>query len=712
MSNYQIKESESFNLNQKIKRINTSPTKEEPSFRKLNIQNLKSNINKPNLHLNFFSNLLSEKKPKYKGRNYKGALSIGLSNIFSKISRDKPIGIFNTNSSSNSLTITNNNSSRPHSHSFHHKTNNSPIFWDLKRNKTYRQGTVNTFISTSETDMQKDYSFENISGDKNMRKVYKTQLSKISENPKNKTVYNEKNNNDLTIISYNSINNTLKNNSSNNNNFNINLNINDIQYKKKLYSPITKNIKNSLFNNNVLLNRSMKNRLLTENLSRNLTKKLTNYNTYLNKESNISDNSPSDTPFDIKKIRLKEVCKKLIEKNKAKQIEIKNKKYKFLSKFNFYDSNKFRLNTLKTNIIRNHVTNLKEIIKKKLKEKNFILEEKKKTLMQYKNKILISLKVEKRELLVIKYVIKLFKKIKKKYTNIINFNYALELSEKYFHLTLNPKNISLRLEKDLSSKLIDNFTLNGNHKRSSAYYHLIIKSDTFLQRSFGKKLSEPININIITITKKSLKFINRFLIIDYHSAILKFCNKIENKVNIIKKLFKSQKSSKKKTYFKKKTMKNKNEVKNYDRPIFSKNFYFRKDFKQTMISKKKTEMTPISTISLSQEMRKNNIYLFTDSLINNKEHTLLRTIEIKSILESKLQDELEKLIYSIKDLNFPLFKKIFEQYTVSPNLHDQKGNTLLSLAVQSNCFQIVNFLLHSGADPNLSNVTIILYNIF
>ena len=712
MSNYQIKESESFNLNQKIKRINTSPTKEEPSFRKLNIQNLKSNINKPNLHLNFFSNLLSEKKPKYKGRNYKGALSIGLSNIFSKISRDKPIGIFNTNSSSNSLTITNNNSSRPHSHSFHHKTNNSPIFWDLKRNKTYRQGTVNTFISTSETDMQKDYSFENISGDKNMRKVYKTQLSKISENPKNKTVYNEKNNTDLTIISYNSINNTLKNNSSNNNNFNINLNINDVQYKKKLYSPITKNIKNSLFNNNVLLNRSMKNRLLTENLSRNLTKKLTNYNTYLNKESNISDNSPSDTPFDIKKIRLKEVCKKLIEKNKAKQIEIKNKKYKFLSKFNFYDSNKFRLNTLKTNIIRNHVTNLKEIIKKKLKEKNFILEEKKKTLMQYKNKILISLKVEKRELLVIKYVIKLFKKIKKKYTNIINFNYALELSEKYFHLTLNPKNISLRLEKDLSSKLIDNFTLNGNHKRSSAYYHLIIKSDTFLQRSFGKKLSEPININIITITKKSLKFINRFLIIDYHSAILKFCNKIENKVNIIKKLFKSQKSSKKKTYFKKKTMKNKNEVKNYDRPIFSKNFYFRKDFKQTMISKKKTEMTPISTISLSQEMRKNNIYLFTDSLINNKEHTLLRTIEIKSILESKLQDELEKLIYSIKDLNFPLFKKIFEQYTVSPNLHDQKGNTLLSLAVQSNCFQIVNFLLHSGADPNLSNVTIILYNIF
>ena len=77
------------------------------------------------------------------------------------------------------------------------------------------------------------------------------------------------------------------------------------------------------------------------------------------------------------------------------------------------------------------------------------------------------------------------------------------------------------------------------------------------------------------------------------------------------------------------------------------------------------------------------------------------------MIESKLKDELEKLIYSIKDLNFPLFKRIFEQYSIGPNLNDEKGNSLLSLAVQSNCFQIVNFLLNSGADPNISNVRLL-----
>ena len=50
-------------------------------------------------------------------------------------------------------------------------------------------------------------------------------------------------------------------------------------------------------------------------------------------------------------------------------------------------------------------------------------------------------------------------------------------------------------------------------------------------------------------------------------------------------------------------------------------------------------------------------------------------------------------MYCIKDLNFPQFKLIFEQYALTPNLQDKNGNTLLSLAVQSNSFQISNYLL-------------------
>ena len=103
-------------------------------------------------------------------------------------------------------------------------------------------------------------------------------------------------------------------------------------------------------------------------------------------------------------------------------------------------------------------------------------------------------------------------------------------------------------------------------------------------------------------------------------------------------------------------------------------------------------------------MKKNNVYKKNESLINNKDHIVLRTREIKSQIESKLKNELEKLVYYIHELNFYEFKLMFEKYSISPNLIDKHGNTLLSLSVQSNCFQITNYLLNSGADPNISNV--------
>ena len=119
----------------------------------------------------------------------------------------------------------------------------------------------------------------------------------------------------------------------------------------------------------------------------------------------------------------------------------------------------------------------------------------------------------------------------------------------------------------------------------------------------------------------------------------------------------------------------------------------------------------MSKSSLTIDMKKNNIYLHNESLINNKEHTLLRTKEIKSQIESRLKNELEKLVYSIKDSNFSQFKTIIEQFAIPPNTTDKHGNTLLSIAIQANSFQIANYLLNSGADPNISNVKYI-YIIF
>ena len=61
----------------------------------------------------------------------------------------------------------------------------------------------------------------------------------------------------------------------------------------------------------------------------------------------------------------------------------------------------------------------------------------------------------------------------------------------------------------------------------------------------------------------------------------------------------------------------------------------------------------------------------------------------------------ETVFFHIKDRNYPLFKSIFEKYKINPDLTDKDGNSLLSLAVQSNSFQIVNYLLNVGANPNI-----------
>ncbi len=672
-----------------------------------------------------FSKDSNSNKMKYRGRNFKGALTNGLSNITYKSLRNKPIGIFNTHSNSNSLTMTDlksfTNSSRPHSHSFYNKRNNSPINCDnIKRNKTFRQSTINTIASTSETDKQQD-TFENISCEKNVRKLFRTQLSKISENPKNKT-YTEKTINEINYNENNNINNNFINNNNDDNNIykiqgEDNLTYTD--YKKK-------RSRNSLFINSVLFNKTMKPRLLSGkpiNNNRNSIKKLTINSKFLN---NNDDNYPSDCGGEMKKVRLRELCKNLIERNQLIQKEIQEQKLKFISKFNIISKDyEIKLNKIKGNIIENYTKKKKKIIIKKLQKRN--ISKYNISINQYKKNILISPKVIKRELLVINYFNKVIRRKKNVFKNIVFFRYATQLSENYFPLNLSPKNLNIMIEKESHSKLIDNFSI-FKKKDSKQVRYSFSKSPFFILKKLNRYSS--IISNVIKLNENSIKFINTFLIKDFYDKKTKANKKVSFQIDFIKKLIipkqnTRKKSLKRKTFRKTSNLNTKYDFLNkhnnntspknsnltkIDKTIFQNCFYNRTRFKETILKRKSIEMVPISSTSLSAEMKKNNIYLFTDSLINNKEHTLLRTIEIKTVFESKLNDELEKLIYSIKDLNFPLFKRIFEQYSVSPNLHDQKGNTLLSLAVQSNCFQIINFLLNIGADPNICNVKYIFFN--
>jgi Arf-GAP/coiled-coil/ANK repeat/PH domain-containing protein len=64
----------------------------------------------------------------------------------------------------------------------------------------------------------------------------------------------------------------------------------------------------------------------------------------------------------------------------------------------------------------------------------------------------------------------------------------------------------------------------------------------------------------------------------------------------------------------------------------------------------------------------------------------------------------QQAFFHIKDRNFIQFKNIFIKNKLSPNLKDKDGNSLLSLAVKTNCISLVKYLLSAGANVNSQNL--------
>ena len=86
----------------------------------------------------------------------------------------------------------------------------------------------------------------------------------------------------------------------------------------------------------------------------------------------------------------------------------------------------------------------------------------------------------------------------------------------------------------------------------------------------------------------------------------------------------------------------------------------------------------------------------------NKYQMISRVTDLKMKMIENLEIT-ETLFFHIKDRNYPVFKSIFEKYKINPDTFDKDGNSLLSLAVQSNSFLIVNYLINHGASVNTQN---------
>ena len=80
-----------------------------------------------------------------------------------------------------------------------------------------------------------------------------------------------------------------------------------------------------------------------------------------------------------------------------------------------------------------------------------------------------------------------------------------------------------------------------------------------------------------------------------------------------------------------------------------------------------------------------------------------RVTDLKYKIVQSLTKKLDTLFFYIKDRNFPSFKNTFDKYKIDPDSKDQNGDSLLILAVKSNCFQIANYLINAGASVNLTN---------
>jgi ankyrin repeat protein len=88
----------------------------------------------------------------------------------------------------------------------------------------------------------------------------------------------------------------------------------------------------------------------------------------------------------------------------------------------------------------------------------------------------------------------------------------------------------------------------------------------------------------------------------------------------------------------------------------------------------------------------------------NRESVACRTVEIKSNIINQMYDVPSMLCFYIKDCNYQKFKEIIDKHNSQVDSRDNNMNTLLNIAVQSDCLDIVQYLLNLNADVNLQNL--------
>ena len=339
-----------------------------------------------------------------------------------------------------------------------------------------------------------------------------------------------------------------------------------------------------------------------------------------------------------------------------------------------------------------------------------------------KNEIKINLIFVKKQIFYLqKYESKYIKKLKKVKNHFkpINQNFIYTyLLEKYI-----PIDIYHEIFENNSLKEINTHQLSINLFKNFSFLKNLVKNEIDIYKQIKpvrKKNTKHLNI----VSKKNILYMSRFCIYDYEYHISGMSKKINNEKENQKKIhyslneLKSRKKTTKgratlKVLLKKDTNKcyniNSKETKEIINKEKREKTYLTRALKEInfykksirILSKSKIKKYTLSKGRKEIKLEKQEIFESNNGFVN-KYQMISRVTDMKMKMIENFESS-ETLFFHIKDRNYPLFKSIFEKFKMNPDLCDNDGNSLLSLAVQSNSFQIVNYLINAGASVNNQN---------
>ena len=484
-------------------------------------------------------------------------------------------------------------------------------------------------------------------------------------------------------------------------------------------------------------NKNEENRFYIDYLS-NINKKKTKLKPILKKlENQIEDKIQNIKQIDLNiKINLLNKCFNLLFLKKIFPTENGENQIfmDFERKFHegFKKTKKNILNNLVFSIENNNNNKNNKILQKKLK-KNIEIK-----LIKYKKNTIFNNFYIQCSFLLKYFIIDLYSMI------FDNDYFSKNTPKKKTFVRQQTRNISfIHNKKFLSTSSRSNFRNNSNSKFNST-------SETRRRKSFGELNSLHKNViqNIIlnfndVVNDENINFLNKFFLLEISPVFEKISienlqikiqsiaetennnnnNNENNNIhhthsNVIynnKKRFSLGKNRRKSKIIEIKDLKNpfliknkttlKNEKKNLLIDKLKSHGYYRR--KETIKYQKKLTNAELKyQLQLTNKRLKKKIkeedYIKNNLGAINKNNMIYRVNQLKSEKINSLEN-IEKCFFYVKDRNFQGFKMIFESEKLHPDICDENGNSLLCLAVQGNCFQIVDYLLNLGANPNIKN---------